>query len=196
MLFGRDGAMELPEPKVNRAVVSGRDLFICDNFIAPAMITRVGEFVSTLRFARGETSLMGMPPTASSAEIPDTPLMAEFMGALKGVAEEMFAGERFRPQRAYVNHSVYGDMYHMHRDLSAVTVLYYANLMWETDWGGETIYFDDNNDAQIVVSPRPGRMVISRGATLHRGTVPTRDCPQQRLTIAYKLRLRGDLAGV
>ena len=108
-------------------------------------------------------------------------------GVIAPVISVMFAGERFKPQRAYINHSVYGDAYHMHRDLSAVTVLYYANLFWESDWGGETIFFDDNNDAQTVVSPRPGRMVVSRGAILHRGTVPTRACHEERYTVAYKL---------
>ncbi|HWY62436.1 MAG TPA: 2OG-Fe(II) oxygenase [Rhizomicrobium sp.] len=185
----------IAEKKMQRALVSGRELFVCDHFIDPATVTAVGEYVKTLPYARSETSLAGMAPTASSAEVPDTPLMADFMARLGCIAEEMFAGERFRPQRAYINHSLYGDAYQMHRDLSAVTVLYYANLFWEADWGGETIYFDDNNDAQLVVSPRPGRMVVSRGAILHRGTVPTRDCKQARLTIAYKLRKRGDLSG-
>jgi SM-20-related protein len=187
-------AMDVMERRVNRVLVSGREVFICDNFIALSVASQVGAFVKTLPYARSETSLAGMPPSAASAEVPATPLMTEFMIRLKEFAEEMFPGERFCAQRAYVNHSVYGDMYHMHRDLSSVTVLYYANLEWETDWGGETIYFDDDNDAQIAVSPRPGRMVISRGAVLHRGSVPTRDCKQARLTIAYKLRLRGDLA--
>jgi hypothetical protein len=189
-------AATIAEKKIQRALVSGREIFVCDNFIDPATVTAVGEYVKTLPYARSETSLAGMAPTASSAEVPGTPLMADFITRLGRIAEEMFAGERFKPQRAYINHSVYGDAYCMHRDLSAVTVLYYANLFWETDWGGETIYFNDNNDAQIVVSPRPGRMVVARGAILHRGTVPTRDCSHARLTIACKLRLRGDLAGL
>jgi len=188
--------MSGPEKTVRRASISGRDLFICDHFIDPATVTAVGEYVKSLSFTRSETSLAGMAPTASSAEVPGTRLMADFMATLGRVAEEMFEGERYRPQRAYVNHSVYGDLYRMHRDLSATTVLYYANLSWETDWGGETIYFDDNNDAQIVVSPLPGRLVVARGAILHRATVPTRDCPVERLTIAYKLRLRGDLSSL
>ena len=184
------------EKKVQRMLVSGREVFVCDNFIDPAMAMAVGEYVKTLPYARSEASLAGMAPTASSAEVPGTPLMADFIGRLGRIAEEMFAGERFKPQRAYINHSIYGDAYYMHRDLSAVTVLYYANLFWETDWGGETVYFDDNNDAQIVVSPRPGRMVVARGPILHRGNVPARDCKEARLTIACKLRLRGDLAGL
>ena len=184
------------EKKVQRMLVSGREVFVCDNFIDPAMVMAVGEYVKTLPYVRSEASLAGMAPTASSAEVPGTPLMADFIGRLGRIAEEMFAGERFKPQRAYINHSIYGDAYYMHRDLSAVTVLYYANLFWETDWGGETVYFDDNNDAQIVVSPRPGRMVVARGPILHRGNVPARDCKEARLTIACKLRLRGDLAGL
>ena len=186
----------IAEKKVQRMLVSGREVFICDHFIDPAMVTAVGEYVKTLPYARSEASLAGMAPTASSAEVPGTPLMADFIARLGRIAEEMFEGERFKPQRAYINHSVYGDAYYMHRDLSAVTVLYYANLFWEGDWGGETIYFDDNSDAQIVVSPRPGRMVVARGPILHRGTVPARDCKEARLTIACKLRLRGDLAGL
>lgn len=187
--------MQSMETKVNRRLISGRELFVCDNFIKPAIMAEVGAYVKTLHYTRSETSLAGMPPSAASAEVPAAPLMTNFMLRLKELAEQMFPGERYRPQRAYINHSVYGDTYHMHRDFSAVTVLYYANLAWETDWGGETIYFDDDNDAQAVVSPLPGRMVIARGAILHRGTVPTRDCKHARLTIAYKLRLRGDLSG-
>jgi hypothetical protein len=195
-LFGQRGRLNFPEKSVRHATISGRDLFICDHFIDPAMVEAVGQYVKSLAYAKSETSLAGMAPTASSAEVPATPLMADFMARLGRIAEEMFDGERYKPQRAYINHSVYGDAYHMHRDLSATTVLYYANLAWETDWGGETIYFDDNNDAQIVVSPMRGRLVVARGAILHRATVPTRDCPVERLTIAYKLRLRGDLSGV
>lgn len=187
--------MDVLEKRIDRATVSGREIFVADHFIDPAMVTRVGEYVRTLTYARSETSLAGMAPTASSAEVPATPLMTEFMIKLKEIAEEFFAGERFRSQRAYINHSVYGDAYHMHRDESAVTVLYYANLKWESDWGGETIYFDEDSDARVVVSPRPGRLVVARGPILHRGNVPARDCPEPRLTIALKLRLRGELSG-
>lgn len=179
--------MSVANREVKRFLVSGRELFICDGFMAAAKILAVSAHVKSLDFARRETSLLGMAPTASSAEIPATPLMEAFINQLQGAAEELFPGERFQPKRAYVNHSIYGDAYHVHRDLSLVTVLYYVNLVWEPNWGGETIYYDDDNDAQIVVSPRPGRLVVSRGAILHRGSVPSRDCQEARLTIALKL---------
>ena len=179
--------MHAANSKVSRFLVSGRELFICDGFIAPANVLAVAASAKSLSFARCEASLLGMAPTASSAEIPATPMMQSFVAQLQGAAEHLFPGEHFHAKRAYVNHSIYGDAYYLHRDLSLVTVLYYVNLVWEPDWGGETVYYDDDNDAQVVISPRPGRLVVSRGAILHRGGVPARDCQEARLTIALKL---------
>ncbi len=136
-----------------------------------------------------------MPGAVNSADIADALLASDpFFLRLKSVAQEMI-GETLRDQRAYVNSSAYGDTYYAHRDCSVhrkhVTALYYANLDWQMDWGGETIFYNDNEDAEVVVSPRPGRLVVARGAILHRGTVPTRACYEERYTIAYKM-LSGD----
>ena len=185
------------EPKVGRALVSGRELFICDNFIEAAMIAKIGGIVKTLHYQRKEKSRADVLASAASADIADALLSTDaFFLRLKAIAQDMI-GEPLRDQRAYVNNSVYGDMYYSHRDCSAhrrhVTALYYANLEWQADWGGETIFYNDDNDAEVVVSPRPGRVVIARGAILHRGTVPTRACHEERFTIAYKL-LSGDPA--
>lgn len=184
--------MATTKTRVGRLVISGRELFICDNFIDPAMVTAIGSDLKTMPFVRKEKSRVGVPGLASSANI-DAALLPKdpFFLRLRAIAEEMFPGEVLHDQRAYVNSAVYGDSYYIHRDSPVgshnVTVLYYANLNWEPDWGGETIFYKDDNDAVLAVSPRPGRLVISRGAILHRGTVPTQDCHEARLTIAYKL---------
>ena len=188
--------MESAEPKARRLLISGRELFIFDGFIEPALVTKIGNIVKSLHYQRKEKSRPDVPAAAASADIADSVLTVDpFFLRLRQVAEQMFPGEVLRDQRAYVNSSVYGDTYYAHRDCSAhrnhVTVLYYVNLEWQTDWGGETIFYDDDNEAQLVVAPKAGRMVISRGAILHRGTVPTRACHEERFTIAYKL-LSGD----
>jgi SM-20-related protein len=184
------------EPKVGRILVSGRELFVCDGFIDRTLTEKIGTIVRTLHYQRKEKSRPDVPAAAASADIADAALSVDpFFLRLRQVAEQMFPGERLRDQRAYVNSSVYGDIYYTHRDCSAhrahVTVLYYANLDWQADWGGETIFYNDAYDAEAVISPRPGRMVVARGAILHRGTVPTRACHEERFTIAYKL-LSGD----
>ncbi len=179
-------------------MISGRELFLCDGFVDPTFVTKIATIVKTLHYQRKEKSRPDLPALAASADIADAALRVDpFFLRLRQVAEQMFPGEVLRDQRAYVNSSVFGDMYYAHRDCSAhrkhVTILYYVNLNWQIDWGGETIFYDDDNEAQLVVMPRPGRMVISRGAILHRGTVPTRACHEERYTIAYKL-LSGDPA--
>ena len=187
--------MTQAEPKIGRTLISGRELFICDNFIDPGMVQTIAGIVKTLRYQRKEKSRADVPVSAASADIADALLTSDpFFLRLKSVAQEMI-GESLRDQRAYVNSSVYGDMYYTHRDCSVhrqhVTALYYANLEWQPDWGGETIFYNDNEDAEVVVSPKPGRLVVARGAILHRGTVPTRACYEERYTIAYKM-LSGD----
>jgi SM-20-related protein len=187
--------MTQAEPKIGRTLISGRELFICDDFIDPVMVQTIAGIVKTLRYQRKEKSRADVPVSAASADIADALLTSDpFFLRLKSVAQEMI-GESLRDQRAYVNSSVYGDMYYAHRDCSVhrqhVTVLYYANLEWQPDWGGETIFYNDNEDAEVVVSPKPGRLVVARGAILHRGTVPTRACYEERYTIAYKM-LSGD----
>jgi Rps23 Pro-64 3,4-dihydroxylase Tpa1-like proline 4-hydroxylase len=190
--------LESTAPKANRLMISGRELFLCDGFVDPAFVTKIAAIVKTLHYQRKEKSRPDLPALAASADIADAALRVDpFFLRLRQVAEQMFPDEVLRDQRAYVNSSVFGDMYYAHRDCSAhrnhVTILYYVNLNWQTDWGGETIFYDDNNEAQLVVTPRAGRMVISRGAILHRGTVPTRACHEERYTIAYKM-LSGDPA--
>ena len=187
--------MTQAEPKIGRTLISGRELFICDNFIDPVMVQTIAGIVRTLRYQRKEKSRADVPVSAASADIADALLTSDpFFLRLKSVAQEMI-GEVLRDQRAYVNSSVYGDMYYAHRDFSVhrrhVTALYYANLELQPDWGGETIFYNDNEDAEVVVSPKPGRLVVARGAILHRGTVPTRACYEERYTIAYKM-LSGD----
>jgi SM-20-related protein len=186
------------EPNARRFLISGRELFLCDGFIDPVLVARIGSAVKSLHYQRKEKSRPDVPAAAASADIADAVLGVDpFFLRLRQMAQQMFPGEVLRDQRAYVNSSVYGDVYYTHRDCSAhrdhVTVLYYVDPDWQTDWGGETIFYDDDYEPQLVVTPRAGRVVISRGAILHRGTVPTRVCHAERHTIAYKL-LSGDPA--
>jgi hypothetical protein len=189
---GKETGMATTVTKVGRLVISGRELFICDNFVDPEMVTAIGTDLKTMPFMRKEKSRADVPGLASSANIDSALLPTDpFFLRLRAIAEKMFPGEALHDQRAYVNSAVYGDSYYIHRDCpehsNNVTVLYYANLNWLPDWGGETVFYKDDNDAVLAVSPRPGRLVVSRGAILHRATVPTQDCYEARLTIAYKL---------
>ena len=184
--------MASAEPNIRKSLVSGRELFVCDNLIDPMMVNQVGTLVRTLHYLRKEKSRPGVPGVAAVSDIPPDKIAVDpFLRGLRQTVERLFPDERFSDQRAYVNCSVFGDSYYAHRDCGVqeqhVTALYYANLVWNIDWGGETIYYNDDQDAELVVMPRPGRLVVARGAMLHRGGVPTRTCHEERYTLAYKL---------
>jgi hypothetical protein len=59
---------------------------------------------------------------------------------------------------------------------------------WNVEWGGETVFFDSVMDAQIAVSPRPGRLVLFDGSLTHVGRPPNRICYAPRYTLAFKLQ--------
>ena len=186
----------MTEPRIRKAVISGREIFICDDMIDPLMVKQIGDGVRALPYVRKEKSRPDVPGLAAVSDIPPEKVTVDpFLRNLRHLVEKAFPHERFSDQRVYVNCSVHGDSYFVHRDCAAherhVTALYYANLEWKPDWGGETIYYNDEEEAEIVVMPRPGRLVIARGAVLHRGTVPTRTCYEERYTLAYKLDSSG-----
>jgi Rps23 Pro-64 3,4-dihydroxylase Tpa1-like proline 4-hydroxylase len=188
--------MPTKEPQIRKSLISGRELFIFDNIIDDMMVSHVGALVKTLHYVRKEKSRPGVPGLAAVSDIPQEKIAADpFLCSLRQAVERIFPHERFSDQRAYVNCSVYGDSYYLHRDCAPqerhVTALYYANLEWQPDWGGETIYYNDEEDAELAISPRRGRLVIARGAVLHRGHVPARNCYEERYTLAYKLNSLG-----
>jgi SM-20-related protein len=182
-----------PQTHTVQKIVSGREIYINDSLIPKDTACRVASLVSRLVFRRTETSRSGADVSGSVAEISEEIMTGEaFFDILRNFGEKMFFDERFQIQRVYVNSSVYGDLYYPHRDCAPdqlnVTVLYYANLEWHKDWAGETLFFNDLEEAEVAVWPRPGRVVAFRGGILHRGGVPSRLFFKERLTIAYKLR--------
>jgi len=188
--------MTTGKPKIRKSMISGRELFVCDGVIDPLVQQRIGALVRTMHYVRSEKSRAGVPGLVAVCDIRFETIASDtFLRSLRQTVESLFPGEQFTDQRAYVNCSIYGDSYYIHRDCLAherhVTALYYANLEWQPDWGGETIYYNDNEDAEFAITPRPGRLVVARGALLHRGNVPNRNCYEERYTLAYKLNSLG-----
>lgn len=72
--------------------------------------------------------------------------------------------------------------------LKGYTILYFANKKWDIDYGGETLFY--NNDKEIIsaIKPNPGRFVIFDGNLLHSARPPQRHCSYNRYTIAVKFR--------
>ena len=89
-------------------------------------------------------------------------------------------GERYPPYRVYTNYASFGDTLLTHvdavPDARELTALWFLCEQWDTEWGGETLFYDDAGDAQIAVSPKPGRLLLFDGAIRHAGKPPNRNC--------------------
>ena len=62
--------------------------------------------------------------------------------------------------------------FYYHTDTSPfedkITVLYYINTRWDRNWGGETLFANDNGECEIAVEYKPGRVVIFDSCIEHK----------------------------
>lgn len=117
------------------------------------------------------------------------PILGLTLDAVRAIAPH---GIEFEPYRAYTNVATFGDMLFSHVDCLPdqveLTALWYVCSEWDVEWGGETLFFDANEEVAAVVRPKPGRLVIFDGAIRHVGRAPNRICYRPRYTFAIKLQ--------
>jgi len=176
-----------------RFEIDGRELFVVDDFLAGAVLEHFTRDVEAQPFVHAErdrsdvaTDFVSWVREYEPSEVRRQPYFRRIREQLSGC----FPGESFELTRAYAGHLSYGGMALPHRDCRPadrnVTGLLYLTPGWQREWAGETIFFADSGDARLAVTPRPGRLVLFRGAIEHRGDPPARMCPRARLTMVYK----------
>lgn len=176
------------------AQVDGRDVFVFDGLIPPEESAHYFHTLGRAAFTRTERArpdtdefrhwVCEMPPE-------NLPKISLWPATLRAV-EQVRPQERYHPYRVYTNFASYGDLLLTHvdalPDARELTALWFLAERWDTDWGGETLFYDESGDAQLAVSPKPGRLLLFDGAIRHAGKPPNRNCYVARFTFAIKLR--------
>lgn len=173
--------------------IDGREIRVYDGLLPLQQVQRLTALFEGGAFTRSE---FARPETAAvrhwALNIPleaavQLPVYAPTLAAV----EEFAGGAAYHAYRCYCNHAAYGDMLFTHTDCHPgqrdLTALWYIAPEWNVEWGGETLFFNSQQDAEAVVSPRPGRLVIFDGNLLHVGRPPNRICYAPRYTLAFKL---------
>jgi SM-20-related protein len=123
------------------------------------------------------------------SEVKPFPVIDAFWRLL---ASELLAGHRLI--RCYANGHTYGSDGTTHTDSSlpgTYTCVYYPHKTWHPDWGGETVFFNqDKTDIAACVYPRPNRMVVFDGTIPHVARGVSRTCPVLRVTLMFKTDIR------
>ena len=171
--------------------VDGRPIRVFDG-----LLSNVGEYVQGLSRAAFTRSEVARPDTAEykhwATEVKLDALVRQPIFEITERAVQAFASDGFayRPYRAYTNVASYGDMLFTHTDClpdqQDLTALWYLCSSWDVEWGGETMFFDANDEVVCAVIPKPGRLVVFDGAIKHVGRPPNRICYAPRYTFAIK----------
>lgn len=179
---------------LTRAIdVEGRPIRVYDDLVPLPHIKKLAEAFLGANFVCDEVA---RPDTSRyrhwALNIPlETAVQLMVYQPTLSAVRDFEQGETYRIYRCYCNHAAYGDMLFTHTDAQpgdkGLTVLWYVAPEWNVEWGGETVFFDADQDAAAVVSPRPGRMVVFDGSIIHAGRPPNRICYAPRYTLAFKL---------
>jgi SM-20-related protein len=176
------------------AQVAGRDICVFDALVPPEESTRYFHALTAAAFTRTETARSDTQEFRHwVCEMPLENLgKISLWPATQSAVAAMRPGENYQPYRVYTNFASFGDLLLTHVDAlpnaRELTALWFLSERWDTEWGGETLFYDDAGDAQLAVSPRPGRLLVFDGAIRHAGKPPNRNCYVSRFTLAIKLR--------
>jgi SM-20-related protein len=95
-----------------------------------------------------------------------------------------------RLERCYANAFAYGCEGQLHTDAvspTSFTSVYYPQLRWSPNWGGETVLFNkEETDVVGCVYPKPNRLFVFPGHMPHVARGVTRVCPMLRVTLMFK----------
>ncbi len=173
------------------AVVDGRPIFVFDDLLQKTAIDNV------------TTALNGAPFTHTEIARPDVEAYRHWafnmplnqtkdfplVNMANKVIDSLFE-KKYQLYRCYCNVASHGDMLYPHTDCmpdaKEMTALWFVQDEWNYEWGGETIFYNKYNDAEVVVTPKPGRLAIFDGAIIHAGNAPHKICTKPRYTFALK----------
>lgn len=179
------------------AAIDGRNVWVFDD-LCP--LNEAFEFYDNLIISPFKRDEIARPDTAeyrhwainlSSMMYKSLPVYQRAIDVIK-----QQTGKQYRGYRGYVNYSTFGDMLFSHTDClpesDELTVLVYICKNWDIEWGGETMFYNNEDDCVFACTPKPGRVVIFNGAVKHVGRPPNRICYQPRFTLAFKLERDND----
>src|ERR1043165_9683137 len=171
--------------------IDGRDVFVFDGLVTAEESAVYYRATAQAAFTRSEFASVNSTEVHHWAcEMPLQNLpRASLWAATQEAVAAVRPGQEFRPYRAYTNFASFGALLLTHVDAQPdqpreLTALWYLCDRWETDWGGETLFYTPGGDALIAVAPKPARLVLFDGVIRHAGKPPNRNCPIGRYTFA------------
>lgn len=159
------------------------NIITSDNFFDSNSHKLIFEFCQNTTYTEGQCDMPGGPPSGMISNIsPDSSYYYSFDLAIRKDFKQVEGKNIFR---MYINLFTSNENPHFHLDgdkgQDAKTFLYYPNLSWDINDGGETQFLV--NDEIVGILPKPNRLIMFDAEIWHKAT-SFRD--KQRYTIAIK----------
>jgi len=186
--------------KINRLKIASKEIVVLDGILGKAECDDLYNTCFEMGFDRNFVSSFSTNHPQWGIEFDPISFRSHSLfSRVVGLISSCLSQDELDLRRVYCKMAFYGDMTYIHRDNhetgekspkgDAVSCIVYANPDWNAEWGGETLFFDDDMDAVYAISPKPGRVVLFDPGILHSAGVPKRICDEGRLT--FILRFRG-----
>lgn len=180
---------------VEHRKVGAHDIFVVDNLFSEALLRdlylQLQVAAYSLSSATSEYSIE-WNETMTELDVDDF-VSVEFGRTLVSEVNSLNTGVgRLKVNRVLVNLIRSGDVSFVHKDSdqsSEYSVLVYVNPVWEQDWAGETVFYDDRSEPITAVSFKPGRLVIFPSRVLHRAGIQMSVCQDFRYTLSVRMHL-------
>lgn len=181
----------------DRAVGSG-GLFVIDGLFDEGQISFYFESFRRLKFVRNETASeetqahKSLNCNLDLEFLRKNPVFKYFIDTIIDQSRMLFPEKEWVLDRVHCNCQFSDDLQYIHHDIpGGLTALYFVNDRWPGDWMGETLFYDAEREATHAVSFKPGRLLVFDADMLHRGGLPSPDCSDPRLSVAFKFYAGG-----
>ncbi len=178
---------------VNRRLVDDQPIYVVDGLFAPDVVRMIHETCRNLPFALDDydteatSDILHWKYEFEPERLSAFPLFRRWHDTIVAHTCGLFGERTLSLRRVHCNKHPQDDVQLVHHDIDpGVTSVYFINPDWRDEWQGEMIFYGRNGEPHSAVSPRAGRVVTFPGGLLHRGGVPSRLCPDPRLSVAFK----------
>jgi SM-20-related protein len=140
----------------------------------------------------GDTSFVCAPMSSCAAELAEFSLDFPVVGLWDVLQTKILVGHT--PIRVYGNGHTFGTEGYCHRDSDSddyFSTIYFAHSQWDSNWGGELVFYHPDGDVIRSVAAKPGRVIHFPGNITHRVASLTKECDCLRTSIIFKTRLEG-----
>lgn len=173
---------------------SGRKIYVLEDLFDYATRSHMYKFTvqSLFNIAGSDNGLLEAKEHVSLVSVYGT-YDVERLKILEGIPENIkndlnITMDRLR--HAMVNLSTPADRFHTHVDNNSensITLVYYLNMEWHPEWGGDTVFLDDTGtNFEYVSQYKPGKLLLFDSRIPHLIRPSTILSPHFRLTFAAK----------